>query len=82
MLITALAPSTLRMPATPGLNGIVLLASYHTNDKLNVPLTLLEPKFGENLFWKILDHVPGTESGRNLSARDVQILKAAGMSYY
>ncbi|MGC1295991.1 MAG: amidase domain-containing protein [Alloacidobacterium sp.] len=82
MLITALAPSTPSMPATPGLNRIVLLASYHTNDKLNVPLTLLIPSKGENLFWKIFDHVPGTESGRNLSTRDVHILRAAGMSYY
>ena len=63
MLITALAPSTPSMPATPGLNGIVLLASYHSKDQLNVPLTVLIPSKGENLFWKIFDHVPDTNNG-------------------
>ena len=66
MIITALAPSIPNTPATPGLNGIVLLASYHSKDKLNVPLTLLSPKDGENLFWQIFDHVPDTNSGVNI----------------
>ena len=70
MMITALAPSIPSTPATPGLNGIVLLASYHSYDKLNVPLTVLSPSKGENLFWKIFDHVPdtnGTDMLRNLT---------------
>jgi hypothetical protein len=65
MLITALAPSTPSTPATPGLNGIVLLASYHSRDELNIPLILQYPPKGENLFWKIFDHVPDTNSGRD-----------------
>lgn len=66
MMITAVAPSTSSTPATPGLNGIVLLASYHTKDKLNVPLTVLDPAYGDNWFWKVFDHVPDTNSGRDV----------------
>lgn len=61
MLITALAPSTPSTPATRGLNGIVLLASYHSKDRLNFPLILINPPH-ENLFWKIFDHVPDSKS--------------------
>jgi Putative amidase domain len=69
MMITAVAPSTPSTPATPGLNGIVLLASYHTKDKLNVPLTVLDPAYGDNWFWKVFDHVPDTNSGRDVMLR-------------
>jgi hypothetical protein len=61
MMITGFAPSSASAPATAGLNGQVLLASYHSKDKLNTPLILLNPP-NVNLFWKILDVVPDTTS--------------------
>ena len=63
MMITGLEPSTRSTPATPGLNGIVLLASYHSKDERDFPLILLSPP-NENLFWKIFDSVPDTNSDK------------------
>jgi hypothetical protein len=54
MMITGFMPSSAQHPATAGLNGVVLLASYHSKDKANTPLTILNPP-NQNLFWKILD---------------------------
>ena len=75
MMITAFVPSTPSTPATPGLNGIVLLASYHSKDKLNVPLILLSSP-SENLFWKIFDRVPDSNSGK-----DVMLQNFAGKNW-
>jgi hypothetical protein len=60
MMITGMAASSPNQPATAGL-GYVLLASYHSKDRLNVPLILLNPPY-INLFWKISDVVPDTDS--------------------
>jgi Putative amidase domain len=61
MMITGFAPSSPSSPETRGLKGKVLLASYHSKDKLNTPLTLLNPPY-ENHLWKISDLVPDTSS--------------------
>lgn len=60
MMITGTAASSPNRPATAGLS-YVLLASYHSKDSLNVPLVLLNPPY-INLFWKISDIVPDTDS--------------------
>jgi Putative amidase domain len=60
MMITGKAASGPNRPATAGLN-YVLLASYHSKDSLNVPLILLNSPY-VNLFWKISDIVPDTDS--------------------
>jgi hypothetical protein len=51
MMITGL------MPSNAAANGRILLASYHSKDKVNPPLILLNPPL-VNLFWKILDVFP------------------------
>jgi hypothetical protein len=60
MMITGRAVSGPNRPATAGLS-YVLLASYHSKNSLNVPLVLLNPPY-INLFWKISDIVPDTDS--------------------
>jgi Putative amidase domain len=61
MMITGFASSSPSSPETPGLKGRVLLASYHSKDKLNTPLILVKSPY-ENLFWKISALVPDTSS--------------------
>jgi hypothetical protein len=61
MMITGRAASGPNRPATAGLS-YVLLASYHSKNSLNVPLILLKTPPYINLFWKISDVVPDTDS--------------------
>ena len=47
------------MPSNSATNCRILPASYHSEDKLNTPLILLNPPH-VSLFWKILDVFPDT----------------------
>ncbi len=62
MMITGSMPPDATNHSTGNLHGKVLLASYHSRDRRNYPLELHVPPAGDNLFWKILDSVPDTES--------------------
>lgn len=64
MMITGMATPSPTQPATGGLS-YVLLASYHSKDRLNFPLILLNAPY-LNLFWKILDIVPDTDSASDI----------------